>query len=237
MATATENKIYKMLIENTGRHMLDSGGDSGRHWQQNKSLSVEDFQAAPASYLDQWGSLEISLFHHLAGAVTYDAPLDAAYREFTRGSDKTYMEDIAAFLEYIGATYDESQSYNSYNYDSALSQCIQWQEFALGDRQLVLLQIHGGADIRGGYTAPAVFSLNDEYSLISEYATVYCTGEDPHAYDYSGGEWTRDGEYSLRFTPYSMQQESLKVGVSAYIPCESCGAPLEGTDTRQRVGA
>lgn len=237
MATATENKIYSMLTENTGQHLLDSGGAYGRAWQRNQSLSIEDFQRAPVSYLDQWGEITISLFHHLAGAVTYEPALDAAYKEFTRGSDKSDMEDIAAFIEYLGATYDERGGNNSSNYESALSQCIQWTEFTLGDKRLALLQIHGGADIRGGYTAPAVFSLNDESALIWESATVYCTGEERHAYDYSGGEWTRDGDYSPRFTPYAMQQESLKVGVSGYIPCESCGAPLEGTDTRQRVGA
>ena len=237
MATITENKIYSMLTENTGQHMLDSGGAYGRSWQRNQSLSIGDFQAAPVSYLDQWGAVTISLFHHLAGAVTYEPALDAAYKEFTRDSDRTHLEDIAAFIEYLGAAYDKRGGNNSSNYESALSQCIQWTEFTLGNKQLALLQIHGGADIRGGYTAPAVFSLNDESALIWESATIYCSGEERHAYDYSGTEWTREGEYSPRFNPYSMQQESLKVGITGYIPCESCGAPLEGTDTRQRIGA
>ena len=30
----TEQAIYEMLTESTGTHFLDSGGDSGRAWQQ-----------------------------------------------------------------------------------------------------------------------------------------------------------------------------------------------------------
>ena len=31
----TERKLAEMLKENTGIHMLDSGGAYGRHWQLN----------------------------------------------------------------------------------------------------------------------------------------------------------------------------------------------------------
>jgi len=32
----TKKVIYKMLTENTGVHMCDSGGENGRHWQRNQ---------------------------------------------------------------------------------------------------------------------------------------------------------------------------------------------------------
>ena len=38
-----EKIIYKMLIENTGIHMCDSGGDDGRGWQRNQKKSLKDF--------------------------------------------------------------------------------------------------------------------------------------------------------------------------------------------------
>ena len=40
----TEQQIYNMLTESTGTHFLDSGGGSGRHWQQNKKRTLEDFK-------------------------------------------------------------------------------------------------------------------------------------------------------------------------------------------------
>ena len=33
---ATEKVIREMLTESTGRHMLDSGGIYGRHWEKNQ---------------------------------------------------------------------------------------------------------------------------------------------------------------------------------------------------------
>ena len=38
-----EKIIYKMLTENTGIHMCDSGGDDGRGWQRNQKKSLKDF--------------------------------------------------------------------------------------------------------------------------------------------------------------------------------------------------
>ena len=35
-AGKTIEVIYSMLIENTGTHGMDSGGDSGRHWQAHQ---------------------------------------------------------------------------------------------------------------------------------------------------------------------------------------------------------
>ena len=40
----TENIIYKMLVENTGVHMCDSGGEDGRHWQRNQKKKLKDFK-------------------------------------------------------------------------------------------------------------------------------------------------------------------------------------------------
>ena len=48
--TMIEQTIYNMLTENTGTHMLDSGGGSGRHWQRNQKKSIEDFRK---SYLKE----------------------------------------------------------------------------------------------------------------------------------------------------------------------------------------
>ena len=37
--------IYKMLTENTGRAICDSGGENGRHWQRNKLRTIDDFRS------------------------------------------------------------------------------------------------------------------------------------------------------------------------------------------------
>ena len=47
----TDEMIYSMLTESTGTNMLDSGGDSDRHWQRNQDKSFEDFNNEPCLVL------------------------------------------------------------------------------------------------------------------------------------------------------------------------------------------
>ncbi len=58
--TPVERQIAKMLTENTGVHMMDSGGFYGRAWQQNRK--VKDFKSRPAvtveTYLSEKEKLE-----------------------------------------------------------------------------------------------------------------------------------------------------------------------------------
>jgi hypothetical protein len=38
--TPTERMLLAMLREDTGKHMLDSGGDDSRHWQRNRKRNI-----------------------------------------------------------------------------------------------------------------------------------------------------------------------------------------------------
>ena len=44
MNQETKQVIYNMMIENTGTHFLDSGGEDGRHWQRNQKKTLKDFE-------------------------------------------------------------------------------------------------------------------------------------------------------------------------------------------------
>jgi hypothetical protein len=235
MTLNTREAIHAMLTTNTGAHMLDSGGAYGRNWERNASKSLDDFITGPYSWMDNYGCLTISLFHHLDAAVDFEAAMDAEYLAFTHNSSDSHLEDISNWIEHIGGT--EIYSDNSYNHESALSQVIQYTVYEFDGEQYVALQIHQGCDVRGGYTRPWIFSLSDEYALLSESGSVYCTGSEQHRYDYYGGEWTVEGCYSPEIQPYALQTEARKVGITEYIPCHECGYPLEGTDTRKEVSA
>jgi hypothetical protein len=120
---------------------------------------------------------------------------------------------------------------NSYNHESILSQVIQYCVYYTGEEYLVALQIHGGADVRGGYTRPRIFSMDEEYALVMEYASIYCTGDavdsdGPHRFDYSGSEWTYEGSYSREYDPYAMSQRADLLKLD-YLPCAICGAPMK----------
>ena len=65
-----ENIKYEMLTENTGIHMLDSGGKEVRAWQRNQKRSLKDFQNDKyISYEDDYPTK--SLFHHLTESCEY----------------------------------------------------------------------------------------------------------------------------------------------------------------------
>jgi hypothetical protein len=89
---------------------------------------------------------------------------------------------------------------NSYNHECNLSQTIQfyyWSEGTEGrvyrgrledSKTYVALQIHGGADVRGGYTAPVIFEVCDDVGIL-DHATGYITCSECDA------NWSTDDDY------------------------------------------
>lgn len=56
---------------------------------------------------------------------------------------------------------------NTYNDECLLDQTLQFYAGTVNGQSLVLLQVHGGCDVRGGYTAPKCFIENryNEYAM------------------------------------------------------------------------
>jgi hypothetical protein len=227
--TQTAEVIADMMTENTGRHILDSGGQSGRSWQRNAGMTAKEFAARPTADLHEYGYLNIDLFHYLTDVLHYEAEADAAFQEWAAARPDDgwlqLMEEYAADEE-LG--HEFKFTWNSYNGESALSQVIQFAVYLDSERYLrVLLQIHGGADVRGGYTRPRVFSMPEEYALSIERATVQCTGEQHHAWDWNGGEWSdTEGRYASDFDLYEIS-EKARASELGYLPCPECGTKLE----------
>ena len=100
----------------------------------------------------------------------------------------------------VGGLYGEGKPWvvNTYNSQNLLSQTIQFIYFTIEDGEVIddgtyiLLQIHGGADVRGGYTAPRIFQPNfyEEGIFDSAYGTVTC----PEC----GKLWRTDDAYRYR---------------------------------------
>ena len=232
-ATQTEEILLEMLTENTGRHMLDSGGDSGRHWQRNQALTVEALKSEPATVLDvKYGEATLSLFHHLSEKLTYSPEWTEEFNDWSGNRDVSWLELMETFPQSMG--WRRLFTENSYNRESLLSQVIQYTVYDTGSEILVALQVHGGADVRGGYTRPRIFSVDSEYELVMENASIYCSGDavdsdGPHSFDWNGGEWLHDGSYSPEYSPYAMTQrrDLLKLD---YLPCPVCGAPMKESD-------
>lgn len=188
----TEAVIYGMLTENTGTHMLDSGGTDGRAWQRNALKTLEDFKNEPEAWLDasEWPEVSKSAFWHLVNNLEHDAGLTAAYHEFANDyPNESWLEINELWLDKLGIEEEGGDfygnarwSFNSYNFDGWLvDQTIQGTTWGMANREYVILQVHGGADVRGGYTRPQVFEVvsgKDGLILDAEAACFSCSAED-----------------------------------------------------------
>ena len=188
----TEQVIQDMLTENTGTHMLDSGGSNGRSWQRNQGL---DFSESKRCIVDfSYGEINVtkSVFHHCVDTLEYSEEMQERYDSFvsTPDRDDTYhMQDMEEFVDQLDDINQDTRfSFNTYNGECNLSQTLQGVIFEYDSCQYVLLQIHGGADVRGGYTAPKCFEIDDNCGSFLSFADGYISCPNGH-------NWYTDDNY------------------------------------------
>ena len=232
---STAEAVAAMLTEPTGASILDSGDAYGRHWQRNADRGLADWQGQPRARADRWGCVSLSVFHYLTERVEYMPEMDAAWQEWAEAADPDdrqgwlSLADEYAELMHTGDCYgelSEPRSWNTYNGEDALAQVLQGVTYCDDDAVYVLLQIHGGCDVRGGYTRPRVFRVDVDMAAYFPYDhadwTVYCTGEDCGAHwDVRGGYEVTDRDGCL------VDALSLEYGEGMdHAPCPECGAAL-----------
>ena len=180
--------IAAMLTENTGTHMLDSGGANGRAWQRNAGKALADFENQPSATAEIYvrecnGQLTaeimpcVNVFHLLTGGAL---ELDDICKEFNAMPVDDWDGDyngvsVAGWGFLSRHQFKSKEGFNTYNWASNHSQVIQGQELELngeyGEEQYILIQIHGGADVRGGYTDAKLFRIDDHaefYNVVTE---------------------------------------------------------------------
>lgn len=241
LTTSTREVVAGMLCENTGVSILDSGGDSGRHWQRNTGLTVSDWECRPSVTVDEYGDVSVDVFHYMVANLDYCQDWDAQLSAFINANDYTYYETVPMWLESIGVdvndggAYEGLWSWNTYNWDCLLSQTLQgWTvTFPDGVRRSIV-QVHGGMDVRGGYTRPRVFDILDDAWVLCDRWDVVCEGQDVMigqldvdgvpiertVHTYSVGV---DGELKLWEHVDTLRQSGVKL---SYVPCPDCGAQL-----------
>lgn len=173
MKPAKEN-IFEMLTENTGSHFLDSGGAYGRHWERNQKKSLKDFENEPEVEHEVWDDdveYTISVFHYLVNQLETDG-ICGAFNQLPVNdwdSELAYglSEEGETFLTDLG--FEFHSTINTYNGEDFLSQVLQYTHLTLNDEFYVLLQVHQGCDVRGGYTDARLFKLANEYAYDDGY--------------------------------------------------------------------
>jgi len=228
--TKTQRVIHEMLTENTGAHILDSGLVYGRHWQRNRA--IKDFRKTPVVEVDE-DILLISTFHYLSRHLQRDQESERVEREFYSWADerqyncKSWLMLMLEYAEKLQAQgWGPWNSFNTYNWENYLSQVIQGIYILNPEGEpYVILQVHNGCDVRGGYTKPRVFRVVEEsdgdffYNMSTIYAECGCS--DIRVIEPEGIRWLfNEDDYAKNFT-WNKEQK-------AYI-CDACSQKLEFT--------
>lgn len=150
---------------NSGKNMLDSGGAYGRHWQQ-PAPSGEDIIRVS----EDGGTIETTRWL----ADWFDLhDLHHAYHEGVEADGHGGFESGASFLEDAG--YKCLARDNTYNNENDLSQDFVWEVWVpehvecadwvwantWRDSVVVVIYVHTGCDIRGGYSPPMFLTCDD----------------------------------------------------------------------------
>lgn len=203
----TESALAEMIVENTGMALGDSGGAYGRNWERNQGLTLDDLCNRPDAEIVGWknkdgseefGYVNVDVFHYLASRLEYHADVNEMFMEYAEQEENKSVPWLALMEEWAAAeTWGETITFNSYNSETLLSQTIQGVIFEYADQPYVLLQIHGGCDVRGGYTAPKAFRIEegDVYSLFYNWNSFFVNIGHKTFY-FRDGEWisTEDWE-------------------------------------------
>ena len=181
----TNEIIYQMLTESTGKHMLDSGGEDDRRWQINQKKSIEDFENEPyLILLDQdsdYPYYQKSTYHHLVNSCTYLPNnnqhlvewIEQDKYDWANNPEGRSLDCMYDIEQYMKEKYElEPRIINTYNGECSLTQTLQF--ISLGDTyesDIIALSIHNGADVRGGYTDYKIFQICEDsfYSWYEEY--------------------------------------------------------------------
>lgn len=181
-----DNVIYEMLTENTGIHMLDSGGKDGRAWQRNQKRSLKDFQNDKyISYEDDYP--EKSLYHHLTESCEYLPDVNKRLTDWINEDKYHYMDnsegrdnswhDVEDFMQKFIYPESKINCIYTYNEETVLSQDIQFlyaDDFY--DNNIIALSIHNGADARGGLTDYKFFKV--DWDMFLNYSLDYYNDKD-----------------------------------------------------------
>lgn len=179
--TKLQNTIYKMMTENTGSHLLDSGSAYGRNHELNAKKTIQDFLKQPECTLDLYRyvdkeknetiekSVTINIFHYLDKNLELDSICNKFNSRKVSDWDSEEFYGVSKEGEdFILKTFDtDGDSFNTYNWDSSFSQVMQGRrlEHKETGEKYVLLQIHGGCDVRGGYTNAKLFKICCDHFL------------------------------------------------------------------------
>jgi hypothetical protein len=228
----TKNLLTKQLLQNTGRAMGDSGDAYGRNFERlaesgidfNEGLRVDDCSVTIpiATYLlnnldrnKKCEKLETLLLSQLkkldkeATSLSYGNG-DELIEIIKKMSGHYYLDSIDKFID----NDNKNISFvNTYNFDSDLSQVIQFLRFNLDGTDYIILETHNGCDVRGGYSDGRVYEVTEDYFGYS--LQVNCEVQIEEDGDYDFVSLYNDCTYNVELNKWVHTESGKEIFFSA----------------------
>jgi hypothetical protein len=205
--------------ENTGVAMCDSGGDHGRNWQQppipEDAPEIRDWhEGCPAT-------IETATF--LKNQMEILRDLQKEWQEFNESlnenpeNDVSWFESAEKFMEDDYPEYQKMVKGNVYNEENDLSsvytftvykqKCVNDDWIYFDSTDIVVMHMHTGADVRGGYGRPVFCRSKGDYSVPLDLRAEYCAIDGDNI---DNGD-DIDDKWSCRYSnsPYSMLEKDV----------------------------
>lgn len=160
----SENAIYAFLQKyqpQSADHALKNEG----YTIEKETLDSHDIE------------FTVSVFHYLSSVLEIDEVCEKFNALPCKEWDsETYGISKKQEKWLTSRGYSIGESWNTYNGDNQLSQTLQGTEIGEGgssEGDYVLLQVHGGCDVRGGYTDAKLFKYQRFQEMLNPCPTVY----------------------------------------------------------------
>ncbi len=157
----TKKVLIEMFTEFTGVSILDSGDAYGRNFERNRK--IKDWDSIPE--VEPWFCCKelgpiIHLFPFLNNRLEFEEELTKDFYKWLDEHPDEYSNDVESVKKWV-ESHDNwiHKDYGlTYNFDTFLDQGFQYNWF-IDDKlnEHIAIMIHGGADIRGGYTDAKIF--------------------------------------------------------------------------------
>lgn len=171
----TENKpkdiTFEWLVrENTGIHFLDSGGATGRYWQQ--PLTPRNEVNIDLEWCIKYNTLTASrpLYVFLEKIFKIDEEATREFWKWCENSEDYQFVSLEKFFAEKGFVLVRERD-NTYNYEHDLDQDMEYVVYGVPgisdwfwehpSKMVVGISTHNGADIRGGYSSVVICRFLD----------------------------------------------------------------------------
>lgn len=238
-----------------------TGGDAVKHFEGLDESTVQFDIYKHGKEVNEWQpeiAVTHNVYHFLKDRLHYSPAEDEkflAFAELPENKDESWLANMEAYVENRlteDNSHREPRCVNTYNGEDLVSQVLQFTEYTAEETEsqfevdYVLLQIHQGCDVRGGYTRPVAYEVSEEYALYDNCRATLWAGNtlDKRQLTFDGKEqdnshsWYTDDGYHWYADDNGEQLESYTAtddatkrgdGVHLYIDDDGNGySPING---------